>query len=192
MGMLSPTSLFATIQFLGVNTDGKDLSTTAIDSAEVSYAGFKGDSHSGLTRPSCVRVAAQFPKGTEIRNVRQISALSSEELKQIEHEMKIDVVQPEWVGANIIFSGIPAFSKVPPSSRLIAENGTALVVDMENAPCKFPGDIIDQHVPGKGELFPKAALDRRGVTMWVEREGELSLGDTLRLHVPPVCTWQAP
>lgn len=192
MGMLSPTQLYATIEFLGVNTDGKDLSTSAIKSVDVSYAGFAGDSHTGLTRPSCVRVANQYPKGTDIRNVRQISALSKEELNQIEQSMDIDEVKPEWIGANLIISGIPEFSKVPPSSRLIAENGTALVVDMENAPCQFPGDIINQHVPGKGDRFPKAALGRRGVTIWVERQGMLSLGETLRLHIPPACNWQAP
>jgi len=191
MGMLSPTSLYATITFLGVNRDNKDLSTSPLDSVEVSYAGFAGDSHTGLTRHSCVRVAGQYPKGTQIRNVRQISALSAEELSQIQKSMELDHLQPEWIGANLVISGIPEFSKVPPSARLIATNGTSLVIDMENAPCKFPGEIIDQHKPGKGAKFPAAALGKRGVTAWVEREGSLALGDTLRLHIPPVCNWKA-
>ena len=192
MGMLTPTSLYATITFLGVNTDGKDLSTVSASSVEVDYAGFVGDSHSGLTRLSCTRVSRQYKKGTDIRNVRQVSALSAEEFEQIEQSMQVDALQPEWVGANLVVSGIPDFSKIPPSSRLIATNGTALVADMENAPCKFPGDIIEQHLPGKGSAFPKAALNKRGTTLWVEREGTLSVGDTLRLHIPPVCTWTAP
>jgi len=192
MGMLTPTSLHATISFLGVNKDGKDLSTGATDSVEVSYAGFTGDSHTGLTRSACVRVAQQYPKGTEIRNVRQISALSVEELIQVQETMELDELNPEWVGANLVISGIPDFTKVPPSSRLIADNGTALVIDMENAPCKFPGEIIEQHKPGKGAAFPKAALGKRGVTVWVEREGSLRVGDTMRLHIPPVCMWTPP
>ena len=192
MGMLTPTSITARIEFLGVNTDDSDLTTTAVNAINVSYAGFEGDSHSGLTRGACVRVVKQYSRGTEIRNVRQISALSVEELDQIRSTMEIAPLQPEWVGANLVVSGIPEFSQVPPCSRLIAENGTALVVDMENAPCRFPGDIIEQHHPGKGNRFPKAAVGKRGVTLWVEREGSLNTGDTLRLHIPPVCTWQVP
>lgn len=192
MSVLTPTSLVATITFLGLNTEGKDLSTNAVKSVDVSYAGFVGDSHTGLTRSSCVRVVKQYPKGTEIRNVRQISALSSEELNQISEAMILDELSPEWVGANLLISGIPNFTQLPPSSRLISASGTALVVDMENRPCKFPGDIIDQHVPGKGAAFPKAAVGKRGVTLWVEREGTLAIGDKLTLHIPPVCAWQLP
>lgn len=40
---------------------------------------FTEDSHYGVTRVSCVRVVSQYPKGAEIRNTRQSSALSSEE-----------------------------------------------------------------------------------------------------------------
>jgi len=192
MSALTATALHATITFLGINRDGKDLSTSAVQDVEVSYGGFVGDSHSGLTRHSCVRVAKQYPKGTEIRNVRQISALSADEPNQISQAMETGQLSPAWVGANLILNGIPSFTQLPPSSRLIAANGTALVVDMENRPCKFPGNIIDQHIPGKGVAFPKAAVGKRGVTLWVEREGTLSLGDTLTLHIPPVCTWQTP
>ncbi len=139
MPMLSPTSLTATIVFLGLNQDEQDLSTTRINDVGVNYGGFVGDSHSGLTRKSCGRVVNQYPKGTEIRNTRQISALSIEELDVIQHTMQMDKLDPGWVGANLVVNGLPEFSQLPPSSRLIAENGTSLVVDMENAPCRFPG-----------------------------------------------------
>ncbi len=190
MPMLSPTSLVAEIQFLGINTDGSDLSTSAVQHIDVDYSGFIGDSHSGVTRASCVRVKSQYPKGTEIRNTRQISALSAEEMLLIQRGMTLDALDPSWIGANLVVSGIPDFSKIPPSSRLIASNGTSLVVDMENAPCRFPGDIIETHKPGYGKHFAKSALNKRGVTLWVERTGSLNVGDTLTLHVPPVCHWQ--
>jgi hypothetical protein len=190
MPMLSPTDWVAEIRFLGINTDGDDLSTSSVDQIGVDYTGFVGDSHSGLTRPSCVRVKSQYPKGTEIRNTRQISALSAEELSLIAENMKIDGLNPAWLGANLVLEGFPDFSKLPPSSRLIAPNGTSLVVDMENAPCRFPGEIIEQYAPGFGKLFPKAAVNKRGVTLWVERTGSLSIGDKLTLHIPPACHWQ--
>jgi MOSC domain-containing protein YiiM len=192
MSMLSPTGLIATITYLGINQSGEDLTTDEQPSVNVDYAGFRGDNHSGLTRSSCVRVQKQYPKGTEIRNTRQISALSSEELGEIAADMGIDKVQPAWVGANLVMSGIPAFSKIPPSSRLIAANKTSLVVDMENAPCRFPGEIIEKFHPEKGGRFARHALNRRGVTLWVEHTGSLSLGDKLELHIPPPCTWRQP
>ncbi|MFK7992492.1 MAG: hypothetical protein AB8B87_00035 [Granulosicoccus sp.] len=190
MPMLSPTHLKGTVRFLGINDTPGDLSTTTVSAVDVDYGGFIGDSHSGVTRASCVRVVSQYPKGTEIRNTRQISALSAEEIESIRSSMDMDTLNPEWVGANLVLEGLPEFSKIPPSSRLIAPNGTSLVVDMENAPCRFPGDVIEKHRPGFGGKFPKAALDKRGVTLWVERTGKLETGDILSLHIPPVCTWQ--
>ena len=189
MPMLSPTNMIATVRFLGINDSPEDLSTSATDTVNVDYSGFVGDSHSGLTRASCVRVQSQYPKGTEIRNTRQICALSVEELDSIRQAMELDTLDPSWVGANLVIEGLPNFSKIPPSSRLIAANGTSLVVDMENAPCRWPGEIIETHREGFGSRFPKAALGRRGITLWVERTGTLSAGDELTLHVPPVCTW---
>ena len=37
--------------------------------------GLVGEAHGGLTRPACTRVARQYPRGAEIRNVRQLTAL---------------------------------------------------------------------------------------------------------------------
>jgi len=51
---------------------------------------------------------------------------------------------------------------LPPSSRLIFSSGVSLVVDMENAPCRYPGDIIEKHHSGKRHLFAKAAQGLRG------------------------------
>ena len=190
MSMLTPTALTATVQFLGINDIAGDLSTRIVSEVDINYGGFVGDSHSGVTRASCVRVVRQYPKGTEIRNTRQISALSAEDIESIRANMNLDTLNPEWIGANLVLKGLADFSKLPPSSRLIAANGTSLVVDMENAPCRFPGEIIEQHRPSFGTQFTKAALGRRGITMWVERCGSLRIGDELRLHVPPVCNWR--
>ena len=89
------------------------------------------------------------------------------------------------VGANLLLSGIPDLTLLPPSSRLIFSSGASLVVDMQNAPCAYPGKVIDEHHPGKGKGFPRAAIDRRGLTAWVEREGSIATGDNVELHIPP-------
>ena len=174
------------------STPNEDLSSSRIASVDITYAGFDGESHSGLVRASCVRVRGQYTQGTEIRNTRQISIVSIEELALIADSMGIDTLEPEWVGANLLVSGIPDFSKIPPSTRMIFANGASLVVDLENSPCKYPGEIIERYHPGKGALFPKAAYGRRGVTAWVEREGHITTGEAIRLHIPPQRIYEAP
>ncbi len=189
MPVLKPTDFEATIDTILVNDNAQDITSTAVNTVTVDYGGFVGDIHHGETRQSCVRVRSQYPQDTEIRNTRQISALSVEQLEQIRDALGIETLKPEWLGANLTLEGIPDFTKVPPGSRLIAANGTSIVVDMENEPCRYPADIIEQHYPDKGRLFPKKAMGKRGVTLWVERTGILSVGDALRLHTPPPVTW---
>ena len=186
MSVLKKTTISGVVDAILINTDGdKDLTSERVEQVNVTYGGFEGDAHYGETRASCVRVTQQYPEGTEIRNVRQISILSSEEMQEIAEALAIPVLAPEWVGANLAISGIPQLTLLPPSSRLISTSGVSLVVDMENQPCKFPGEIIEEHHPGYGGRFVGAAMGKRGVTAWVEREGVLHTGDTLTLHIPP-------
>ena len=173
-------------------TPHEDLSSSRIPSVRVSYEGLEGESHSGLVRSSCVRVRHQYTQGTEIRNTRQISIVSTEELAVIAETMGIDELKPEWLGGNLLVSGIPDFSQIPPSTRMIFDGGASLVVDLENSPCKYPGEIIDRHHPGFGKLFAKAAVGRRGVTAWVEREGHINTGDLIRLYIPPQRIYSIP
>ena len=174
------------------STADEDLSSSRVASVEVSYAGLAGESHSGLVRSSCVRVRHQYTQGTEIRNTRQISIVSIEELAVIADNMGIAELKPEWLGANLLVSGIPNFSQIPPSTRMIFAGGASLVVDLENSPCKYPGEIIERHHPGFGNLFAKAAVGRRGVTAWVEREGQLHTGDSIDLYIPPQRIYEIP
>ena len=190
MPVLETTDHVGTIVALLVNANGETLESASRERVDVDWGGFAGEVHGGLTRRACSRVQRQYPKGTEIRNVRQVSAIGAEELDAIGEALGLERLEAAWLGANLVVSGLPDFSHLPPSSRLIAENGTALVVDMENAPCRFPGEIIERHRPGHGARFAKAALGRRGVTLWVERPGALAVGDALALHVPPPERWE--
>jgi hypothetical protein len=185
--------LDARVQVILVNsTADEDLSSSQVASVEASYAGLEGESHSGLVRASCVRVRHQYPEGTEIRNTRQISIVSIEELAVIADNMGIAELKPEWLGVNLLVSGIPDFSQIPPSTRMIFDGGASLVVDLENSPCKYPGEIIERHHPGFGNLFAKAAVGRRGVTAWVEREGHINTADAINLYIPPQRIYEIP
>ena len=184
--MFTPTDIYGTVRFLGINDSPEvDLKSRALDKVAVTLDGFEGESHGGPTRGSCSRVLRQYPtRGTEIRNTRQLSILSAEEMAVIADRLDLPVLAPEWLGVNIQFEGIPDLSQLPPSSRLIFDNGTSLVVDTENGPCKYPAQIIEEKHPGHGLAFPKVARGLRGVVGWVERAGHIAMGDRARLHIP--------
>ncbi len=190
MPALLPTSYSGTITWLGrVPTQPATLASHPVDAVFASYAGVEGEVHAGLTRAACSRVAAQYPRGTAIRNVRQFSVLSAQELNEIAARIGIAALDPALVGASLVIDGIPDLTHLPPSSRLQAEDGATLVVDMENRPCQLPAKGIEQRHPGFGAKFKSAASGRRGVTAWVEREGMLRLGQAVTLHVPDQRAW---
>ena len=192
MPILTPTAIYGDVVYLGVNRDrAQSLESAPIEEAVVSLEGFEGESHSGLTRPSCSRVKLQYPRGTEIKNARQLTILSEEELTEIGAAMGLPApVKPEWIGANITLRGVPQLTMLPPGARLIFDEGVSIAVDMENGPCKFPAEVIEALHPGKGLSFPKHAMGKRGVTAWVERAGRLKVGERCRLHVPPQRLYQ--
>lgn len=190
MPALLPTSFTAQIRWIGRVSDREvALQSQALDRAMLRFGGIGGEEHGGVTRPSCSRVVSQHPRGTEIANVRQLSVLSAEEIAEIAARMGLDALEPALMGASLVIEGIPGFTHVPPSSRLQAPSGATLVIDMENRPCMLPARPIEQAHEGHGKAFKAAAVGRRGVTAWVEREGEIALGDVLTLHVPDQPAW---
>lgn len=167
------------------------IESSRVPSLKATFEGFEGDLHAGLTRLSDVRVP-HYPRGTVIRNTRQFSMLSLEELAEIAQAMQIPEVLPEWVGANLVMQGIPDLTMLPPSTRIFFPGEAVLVVDAENMPCTGPGEAIQQHYPDMPKLvqrFPKAAMHKRGVVGWVEREGYIAEGDTVWLLLPPKVTY---
>ena len=190
MPALKPTAFSGQVRYLGRVADSTDtLRAEALEAAELTWDGIEGECHGGLTRPSCSRVTAQYPKGTEIRNVRQLSVLSVEELAEIAEKIGMEALSPGLLGASMVIEGIPNFTRVPPSSRLVFSSGAVLVIDMENRPCVYPGREIEADHPGHGKGFPSAARGKRGVTAWVERPGPVALGDTAVLHIPDQPAW---
>ena len=69
--------------------------------------------------------------------------------------------------------GIPDLTLLPPSTRLQFPSGATLVVDLENAPCRYRRRCHRQassRMPR--QRWIAAATHKRGVTAWVEREGD--------------------
>lgn len=193
MPALVPTSHQGTIRWLGrvPHREEMEIETEVLDEMRLGFDGPEGDVHGGLTRPSCSRVLAQYPRGTVIRNTRQLSILSEEEMGEIAHEMGVSHLDPRWLGASIVLSGLPDLSHLPPGARLQAVNGTTLTVDLQNRPCHLPAMTMEPAMGRAAKGFKAAARTRRGVTAWVERPGTLRLDDALRLHVPDQRGWRA-
>jgi len=192
MAVITDSGCRGVVSSLCIHTNGNNnLTTVPVDAVNVSFGGFEGDSHTGLTRKSCVRVKRQYEIGTNIRNTRQISIVSVEELESIAASLSVTKIQPEWLGANLCLSGVPNLTSIPPATRLLFSSGASLVVDVANEPCNYPAEIIEKHHPGCGKLFVKNAMGIRGVTAWVEREGTITQSDTVEVHTPTQRTWEA-
>ena len=109
---LRETEFSAEVVWLGYVPAGQSLRAKPVDALDLNFDGTQGERHHGLNRASCVRVANLYPKGTEIRNVRQLSVLSAEELGDIAAEMNLAELDPSYLGASIVLKGHPRFSLI--------------------------------------------------------------------------------
>ena len=170
---------------------GKDFISKPVSSLPLSFGGIAGDFHEGLTRKSGGR-EPWYQRGTKMRNERQLSILSEEELAEIASGMNLDVVEAGWIGASLVFEGIPNLSYLPPRTLIMFENGTTLRVDGYNAPCRLAGGSISKHIDEEADdhtrtdtalKFKDAAYMKRGLVAWVECEGEIRVGDEFTARI---------
>jgi MOSC domain-containing protein YiiM len=158
-------------------------------SLTLTFDGIVGDCHSGPTMVSDARTLKQYPRGVPLKNRRQVSIVSVEEMAEVAEALAIPALPPEWVGANLLVSGIPDLTILPPATRMMFSSGATLIIDLENQPCKYPAEIIERHHPGHGSAFVARAKHKRGLVAWVEREGTIASGDSIRLLLPPQRLW---
>lgn len=184
--LLSKLLFQGKVELLLANPDrDAGLEKQAVQQIKLLFSGIEGDCHGGLTRKSDVRLIKQFKRGTTVKNARQVSILSREELSDVAQTMGIPEVKPEWVGANLITSGIPDLTLLPPSTRLQFPSGAMIVIDIENVPCRYPAAVINKHYPEPVKGFVAAARNKRGLVGWVEAEGDVRTGDAITLWLPP-------
>ncbi len=158
---------------------------TATNSLTLTLDGPQGDCHTGPTRKSDSRTLPLYERDVDIRNVRQLTILSVEELADIAESVGVPDIKAEWFGANIVMSGIPDLTLLPPSTRLQFPSLATIVVDLENYPCSQIAKVVGQHYPEAQKLLVKKAMHKRGVTAWGEREGDIKIGDTVKVIIPP-------
>jgi hypothetical protein len=162
--------------------------TRAVETLTLGFDGIEGDFHGGPTRRSGGR-EPWYPRGTEMRNERQLSIVAADELATVAERMGIAELKPEWIGANLVLEGIPNLSMLPSASLLFFKGGVTLKVDAQNHPCRYSGRSIAENagladVDGAALAFVKAAKRLRGLVAWVEKPGTISAGEEISVRVP--------
>ena len=171
--------------------------TSAVDGLVLDLAGISGDRHSGPTRLSGPR-EPWLPRGSLMRNDRQVSALCPAELAEIAKRLDIPALPPEWIGGNLLIEGLPAFSHIAPGSHLAFggawggkgrfDGNAVLRVEGYNFPCRLAGRGIAA-ATGVAEHefgFVKAAASLRGLVLSVELAGSIIPGDAVVVIGPAV------
>ncbi|MDD9909143.1 MAG: molybdenum cofactor sulfurase [Ahrensia sp.] len=167
--------------------EGDNFVTMPIETLDVTFEGIPGDVHAGTTRRSGGR-EPWYPRGTPMRNERQISILSPKELAVIANRLDIRELKPEWIGGNLLLDGIDAMTMLPPRTLLFFENGVTIKIDGDNAPCRLSGRSIADHVGNRPDIeiaFPQQAQHLRGLVGWVEKEGSIAVGERFEARIPP-------
>ena len=170
------------VEYTLIGSDHHSLATVNQPSILLSFEGIVGDVHAGFTHGADSRTP-WYPRGTLIRNDRQISIVSAEELALIAKELHVPEVKPEWLGANLLISGIPNLSLLSWDTRLVFSSGAVLSHLRENNPCSGPGKLIAAayNQPDLVSQFPKAAMHLRGLVATVELPGIIAQGDEVQV-----------
>ncbi len=176
----------------------------SINGTEVSQMVFRfdipfEDTHSSLSRKlnghdGEYLATSKLKKGTPVFNWRRWTGLSSEEILSIEQAIGYKIP----VGClleNIRISGIPNFSKLPPTTRLVfpakvrerVVRQVILAIWEENGPCHTVGKRLAKiyHNNDLEVNFVREAKDRRGVMGIVLSNGIIHTGDEVLVY-PPV------
>lgn len=162
------------------------LVATARPVIDLDFGGVVGDRHHGLTRPSNSRQLRYYPRGTMIRNRRQLTLVSVEELAEVADRLGVAYLRPEWLGANLVVEGVAGLSTLPIGTRLMFAGGAGLVCEGVNQPCRLPGEVIQRHFSWSRAQaqFVKAAYGRRGIAASVEHPAPIRSGDRLTVEPP--------
>jgi hypothetical protein len=168
-----------------VTPDPADFATAGVPALELDLGGIPGDRHYGMTARADSRYP-MYPRGTEIRNRRQLSAVSVEEMAVVAQALGVPEVKAEWLGANLLLEGLPDLTLLPAGARLLFPSGAGLICEGENEPCLGPGEKVQEQYPDVPRLAPafvKAAVNRRGIVLSVERAGVIRPGDVAKIEM---------
>ena len=172
----------------------EDLSKGEHATIQLELDGVVGDRHRSYERRTWR--GDKQPEGTIRRNERQWSAVSIEELAEIQDAM--DLTEPPGatdLGANLCLAGLPELSRLPKGTLLKFPSGAELMVEEFNPPCHDMGKkLAAKYTTRSGEAlsttaFSKAAKLNRGVVGVVEAAGAISAGDEVTVDIYETPAW---
>lgn len=186
-----------TATVVSVHTGGSDqLSKDEQSSIIVELDGVVGDRHRSYSRETWA--GDKQPKGTVRRNERQWSAVSVEELAEIQEAM--DLTEPltaTALGANLCIAGVTELSRLPKGTILRFPTGAELMVAEYNPPCLDMGTKLAETMqtrsgtPLENTAFSKASKWLRGVVGVVEVVGIINPGDEVEIILYEHPSWLA-
>jgi len=187
-------------QVLSVHAgSNEDLSKEQHPTIQVQLDGVVGDRHQSYDRPTWH--GDKQPEGTIRRNERQWSAVSVEELAEIQDVMDLsEPLTAAALGANLCLVGVHELSRLPKGTMLKFPSGVELMVEEYNPPCHDMGKrLASKYTTNSGKpplstAFSKAAKLTRGVVGVVEVAGAISAGDdvTVELYETPAWLLRSP
>ena len=171
-----------------------DLSKEEHATIQVKLDGVVGDRHRSHDRNTWQ--GDKQPEGTTRRNERQWSAVSTEELTEIQEVMDLsEPLTAAHLGANICLTGINELSRLPKGTLLKFPSGAELMVEEYNPPCHDMGKKLASRYttrsggPLSSTAFSKAAKLTRGVVGVVEVAGTISAGDEVTVEIYETPAW---
>jgi MOSC domain-containing protein YiiM len=177
----------------------EDLSKEQHPTIQVQLDGVVGDRHQSYDRPTWH--GDKQPEGTIRRNERQWSAVSVEELAEIQDVMDLrEPLTAASLGANLCLVGVHELSLLPKGTLLKFPSGAELMVEEYNPPCHDMGKrLAAMYTTNSGKpllstAFSKAAKLTRGIVGVVEVAGAISAGDkvTVELYETPAWLLRSP
>jgi len=177
----------------------EDLSKEEHATIQVELDGVIGDRHQSYARTTWA--GDKQPEGTTRRNERQWSAVTIEELAEMQHAMELtEPLTATCLGANICLTGIKELSRLPKGTVLKFPSGAELMVEEYNPPCHDMGKkLATKYSTHSGQplastAFSKAAkltLGIVGVVGVVEVVGVINAGDEVTVELYEAPTWLA-
>jgi hypothetical protein len=167
---------------------------TPVKNIQFGLTGPAGDRHCGFSRSLSKHDGpylrtSELQRGAKVLNWRTWTGISTEETGEVEKELGLKIPQGCLL-ENLEISGIPNFSQLPPTSRLVFPTGRTqqliLAVWEENGPCQGVGRRLQEHhgIEGLSARFIAVAQRKRGVMGVVLSAGYAHVGDVIRVYPP--------
>lgn len=186
-------TIAARVVSVHVGADG-DLASQRQPMIQVELDGVVGDRHRSFERAAWP--VDKQPAGTLRRNERQWSAVSIEELSELQAELQL--VEPlcaSDLGANLCLAGVTQFSRLPKGTLMKFPSGAELVVEEFNPPCNDMGkSLATKYTTRSGQAlswtaFSMAAKLCRGLVGIVEVAGVIRTDDEVLVKIYESPAW---